>query len=138
MGALPEPSRLLGQVAEAGIPSVASLSTEFRKLRGVMAAEPARPDAPWSERLLKMTDGLIRIRPTGAVEGSSPAALAARIDQALKRADSAGALESWSLLPEPARRASDAFGAMLRRRAEAEGALKAISDDAVKTLSAGT
>ncbi len=137
-GAPAEPMQVLNGLAAGGAPSGAGLLADFRKLRAVLAVEPANVDAPWTERLLKLTDGLVRVRSTGAVEGSSPAAIAARIEQALQRGDAAAARAAWAQLPEPARRASEAFGAALKQRADADQAIKAITDDAIKALSAAT
>lgn len=137
-GASAEPMQVLNGLAAGGAPSGAGLLADFRKLRAVLAVEPANVDAPWTERLLKLTDGLVRVRSTGAVEGSSPAAITARIEQALQRGDAAAARGAWAQLPEPARRASEAFGAALKQRADADQAIKAITDDAIKALSAAT
>jgi uroporphyrinogen-III synthase len=137
-GASAEPMQVLNGLAAGGAPSGAGLLADFRKLRAVLAVEPANVDAPWTERLLKLTDGLVRVRSTGAVEGSSPAAITARIEQALQRGDAAAARAAWAQLPEPARRASEAFGAALKQRADADQAIKAITDDAIKALSAAT
>ncbi len=137
-GAAAEPMQVLNGLAAGGAPSGAGLLADFRKLRAVLAIEPANVDAPWTERLLKLTDGLVRVRSTGAVEGSSPAAITARIEQALQRGDVAAAQAAWAQLPEPARRASEAFGAALKLRADADRAIKAITDDAIKALSAAT
>lgn len=137
-GAAAEPMQVLNGLAVGGAPSGAALLADFRKLRAVLAVEPANVDAPWTERLLKLTDGLVRVRSTGAVEGSSPAAITARIEQALQRGDVAAARAAWVQLPEPARRASEAFGAALKQRADADQAIKAITDDAIKALSAAT
>lgn len=136
LGAAAEPMRVLGAMAAGGAPAMATISAEFRKLRPVFAAEPASPDAPWSERLLKLTDGLVRVRSTGAVQGASPAAVASRIDQALQRGDSAAAAAAFADLPEPARRAGEAWIVAVRERASADQAVKTITDDAIKALSA--
>ena len=137
-GAAAEPMQVLNRLAAGGAPSGAGLLADFRKLRAVLAVEPANVDAPWTERLLKLTDGLVRVRSTGAVEGSSPAAITARIEQSLQRGDAAAAQVAWAQLPEPARRASEAFGAALKQRVDADQAIKAITDDAIKALSAAT
>lgn len=137
-GASAESMQVLNGLAAGGAPSGAGLLADFRKLRAVLAVEPANVDAPWTERLLKLTDGLVRVRSTGTVEGSSPAAITARIEQALQRGDVAAAQAAWAQLPEPARRASEAFGAALKQRADADRAIKAITDDAIKALSAAT
>lgn len=136
LGAAAEPMGVLTPMAAAGAPALAAITAEFRKLRPVFAAEPASPDAPLSERLLRLTDGLVRVRSTGAVQGASPAAIASRIDQALQRGDSAAAVSAFADLPEPARRAGEAWIATLRQRASADQAIKTITDDAIAALSA--
>ncbi|MGL4437939.1 MAG: uroporphyrinogen-III synthase [Bosea sp. (in: a-proteobacteria)] len=136
LGATAEPLRVLGPMATSGAPAMTVINAEFRKLRPVFVAEPASPDAPWSERLLKLTDGLVRVRSTGAVQGASPAAVASRIDQALQRGDVGAAATAFAELPEPARRAGEAWMATLSQRANADQAIKTITDDAIKALSA--
>lgn len=135
LGAPAEPLATLKSFASRSAPTLAELITGFRSLRGVFAAEPADPDAPWYERLLRMTDGLVRVRSTGAVEGTSPPAVTARMDQALQRGDIAAAIEAFGTLPEPARRAGEAWIAAARQRASADRAIRTISDDAIKALS---
>jgi hypothetical protein len=135
LGAPAEPMAALQPLAAAGAPALQPLIAEFRTLRPVMATEPASADASWYERMLRMTDGLVRVRSTGAVEGSSPAAVTARIDQALQRGDSAAAAAAWAQLPEPARRASEAWVGRVRVRASAEQAIRTITESAIKALS---
>jgi uroporphyrinogen-III synthase len=135
MGAPPEALAALSQAAAGGAPTMRALAVEFRKVRPALVAEPASGDAPWYERLLRLTDGLVRVRSTGAAEGTTPPALAARIDQALQRGDAAAAEAAFQFLPEPARRAGEGFAAPLRRRAALDRAVKTISDDAVRALS---
>jgi hypothetical protein len=125
----------LQPLAAAGAPALQPLLAEFRTLRAALAIEPASADSPWYERMLRMTDGLVRVRSTGAVEGSSPVAVTARIDQALQRGDSAAAAAAWAQLPEPARRASEAWIRQVRQRAGAEQAIRTITDSAIKALS---
>jgi hypothetical protein len=135
LGAAAEPMAALQPLAAAGAPALQPLLAEFRTLRAALAIEPASADSPWYERMLRMTDGLVRVRSTGAVEGSSPVAVTARIDQALQRGDSAAAAAAWAQLPEPARRASEAWIRQVRQRAGAEQAIRTITDSAIKALS---
>jgi uroporphyrinogen-III synthase len=135
LGLPPDALAALSQAAAGGAPTMQAIAAEFRKARPALVAEPASADAPWYERLLRLTDGLVRVRSTGAVEGTTPPALAARIDQALQRGDAAGAEAAYQLLPEPARRASESLSALLRRRAALDRAVRTISDDAVRALS---
>ncbi len=134
VGVSPERVRALEPLAAAGAPTIAALTAAFRQARAAMTVEPAGTQLSLTDRLLKLTDGLVRVRVTGAVEGATPSALAARMEQALQRGDAAGALALWEQLPEPGRRASEAFAAALRARATADGAARAIMDDAVRAL----
>jgi uroporphyrinogen-III synthase len=137
VGASPDALQRLAGAGAAGAPTITALTAAFRQSRAAMIVEPANTELSLTDRLLKLTDGLVRVRATGAVEGTSPAALAARIEQALQRGDAGAAAAAWAQLPEPGRRATEAFAAQLRARAGADDAARAIMDDAVKAL-AGT
>lgn len=136
LGVSAAPLQALAGIAEKGAPTIASLTAEFRRLRAAMVVETGAADPGWSERLLRMTDGLVRVRPVGEPQGSSPGAITARLEQALERGDAAAAAAAWAALPEPARRASESLNAALATRAGADQALKTILDDAIKALSA--
>jgi hypothetical protein len=137
IGASPEALRRLEGAAATGAPTAAALTAAFRQARPALIAETSGAELSFTDRLLRLTDGLIRVRATGAVEGTSPSALAARIEQALQRGDAGSALAAWAALPEPARRAAQGFGDQLRVRAEADAAARTIMDTAVTAL-AGT
>jgi uroporphyrinogen-III synthase len=127
----------LARLADGSAPSRDALLAAFRQARPKMLVDaPGGPDPSLSERLLKLTDGLVRVRATGSIGGVSPAALTARIDQALQRGEAAAARAAWAELPEPARRETAAFEALLSRRGEADAALRTVQDEAVAALAA--
>ena len=136
LGASGPAAAVLSEAAGRGVPTIAALTAEFRRLRAAMSVETAGSDPGWTERLLRLTDGLVRVRPVGEVQGSSPAAVAARIEQALARGDAAGAAAAWADLPEPARRATQPLDTALQARLRVEQALKTIMDEAVTALAA--
>lgn len=136
LGASGPAAAVLSEAAGRGVPTIAALTAEFRRLRAAMNVETAGSDPGWTERLLRLTDGLVRVRPVGEAQGSSPAAVAARIEQALARGDAAGAAAAWAELPEPARRATQPLDTALQARLRVEQALKTIMDEAVKALAA--
>jgi hypothetical protein len=134
LGADPAQVAALKTNASGGVPSQTTLQQAFRAIRGPIAAEPTQADAPLTERLLRLTDGLVRVRASGDAQGSSPAALAARIDQALDRGETAQALALWRQLPEPARRTSEAFARQLETRATVDASLASLSQSALAAL----
>ena len=138
LGASGPAAAVLSEAAGRGVPTIAALTAEFRRLRPAMSVETAGSDPSWTERLLRLTDGLVRVRPVGEVQGSSPAAVAARIEQALARGDAAGAAAAWAELPEPARRATQPLDTALQARLRVEQALKTIMDEAVRALAAAS
>lgn len=138
LGASGPAAAILVEAAGRGVPTIAALTAEFRRLRSAMSVETAGSDPSWTERLLRLTDGLVRVRPVGEAQGSSPAAVAARIEQALARGDTAGAAAAWAQLPEPARRATQPLDRALQARLRVEQALKTIMDEAVRALAAAS
>lgn len=138
LGASGPAAAVLSEAAGQGVPTIAALTAEFRRQRSAMSVETAGSDPSWTERLLRLTDGLVRVRPVGEAQGSSPAAVAARIEQALARGDTASAAAAWAQLPEPARRATQPLDTALQARLRVEQALKTIMDEAVKALAAAS
>ena len=124
----------LQAVAVQGAASRQALQAEFRLLRTTLEHDTATQSATLGERALKMLGGVVSVRPLGEQAGTSPAALTSRIDSGLSAGDFVAAATAWKQLPEPARRASEAFGTRLAARAAADIAIRQTGDEAVASL----
>ena len=135
--ALSAPADLLAIIAPmagGGVPTTAALLAQMRPLRPAMLEETAAVPQGLGDRLLRMTDGLVRVRAAGTQEGNTPVAIVSRIDAGLQRGNHIAAASAWASLPEPARRASAAFGASLQTRAAVDQAIARMADEAVAAL----
>lgn len=123
-------------VAEKGAASREALQAAFRRLRPTLEQDTAVQSTSLGDRFLKAMEGVVSIRPIGEQGGTSPMALAARLDRALANGDIMAAANAWKQLPEPARRASEGFGASLGARAAAQQAIRQVDDETIATLGA--
>ncbi|THV22383.1 COG4223 family protein [Peteryoungia ipomoeae] len=115
----------LSGIAKAGVPSRVDLSRDFAPVADdILAAihAPAEGES-WSDRLLSSARSLVKVRPIGNVEGDTPEALVARIEDKLKNGDVKGAHLEWQALPEAGKTASQAFAEKLDARIKAEEAV---------------
>jgi len=135
-----EPQRLsaIEPFAKAGAPSAGALAQEFKPIAQKIIAEARGPATGWSDRIGRMAEGIVTIRPVGEPGSNTVPSLVARIDDALARGALAEAAAAWDALPEPARRAQEDFGRRLKARAGAEDAARAISNQALAALDAAT
>jgi hypothetical protein len=67
----------------------------------------------------------IRVRPVGSVEGDTPEAVIARIEDKLNNGDLKGASRDWESLPESAKTAGQDFKTKLDQRLRVETAIGA-------------
>lgn len=108
--------------AATGIPTAGELSEQFTKVADSIAAtEISVPDdAGYGEKLWAAARGLVSTRPVGDVEGSDAAAVAARMEVAIKGSDFERALAEWQALPPSAKAVSQDFVASLKARNDVE------------------
>ncbi|MDJ1159786.1 hypothetical protein QNA08_16295 [Chelatococcus sp. SYSU_G07232] len=139
-----DPARLasLKATAATGVATTAGLARDFAPLAAQIAAEPApAAGAGLWDRLVASAARAFRVRPVddGSGQGpgaQGPAALVARIESALAKGDPAAALTAWRMLPEPARRASEAWGRRLEARVAVDEMAAALQNEAVQALGA--
>ncbi|MGL3607454.1 COG4223 family protein [Rhizobium sp. G187] len=112
----------LSATATAGLSSRADLAREFPDVAdNILAAVNAPAEGEgWSDRLLSSARSLVKVRPIGNVEGDTPDAIVARIENKLENGDLKGAHLEWQALPEVAKAASQDFAEKLDRRIKAE------------------
>lgn len=112
----------LTPLASAGVPSRSDLARDFNQVaEDILAAinQPATGEG-WSDRLLASARSLVKVRPVGNVEGETPEAIVARVENKLQNGDLKGAALEWDTLPEAGKQASSEFSTKLKNRIEAE------------------
>ncbi len=112
----------LTPLASAGVPSRSDLARGFNQVaEDILAAinQPATGEG-WTDRLLAGARSLVKVRPVGNVEGETPEAIVARVENKLQNGDLKGAALEWDTLPEAGKQASSDFATTLKNRIEAE------------------
>jgi hypothetical protein len=139
-GAQADPGRVtaIEPFAQQGAPTAAELAQSFEPLSAAMLRDERTASGDWTDRLLRMADKVVTIRPVNAPDSTSASGLVARIEQALARGDVGDAAKAWEALPEPARRMSEDWGRQAKARADADAAAQAIAADALSALNRTT
>src|SRR5262249_9831610 len=106
----------------------------FATLAPKLARDPEQPQGYFA-RLLASASRLVEVRPVGEVEGTSPGAVVARMEERLKRSDLAAALDEGAKLPEAAKFAAAHWLAAAMRGRDAERAVKNLLDAEMAALS---
>jgi hypothetical protein len=135
-----DPNRLeaLAPLAEKGAPTAAALARGFEPLAAQILREEQGGSDSWTDRLTRMAEKVVTVRPVDQPESTGVPALVARIRNALDRGAFEDAAAAWDMLPEPARRLSQDWGQQLKQRAAAQTAASAIATDAVAALNPST
>jgi hypothetical protein len=117
----------LAPLASAGVPSRTDLAREFSQVAEDILAVVNQSAAGegWTDRLLASARSLVKVRPVGNVEGDTPEAIVARVENKLQNGDLKGAALEWELLPGDAKQASSDFSTKLKNRIEAEESVSA-------------
>ncbi len=124
--------------AQQGAPTATELAQDFKPLGDRILQQERPADATWTDRLLRMADKVVTVRPVDAPDSAGVTGLVGKIEQALARGDVAAAVSAWDALPEPARRLSEEWGRQAKARAQADAAAQAIVSDAVAALNTRT
>lgn len=123
----------LREHAPTGVVSRADLVRQFEPVADDMIEAVHRPAGEQGivDRLLASASSVITVRPVGSVEGDSPEAIVARIENKLQNGDLKGAQIEWQALPEVARNAGASFKAELDQRILVEDGVGAIVSGAM-------
>jgi hypothetical protein len=124
--------------AQQGAPTPEALARSFEPVETAILRESRGPAEGWTDRLLRMADRVVTVRPVNEPGSTGVPALVARIRQALERGDVVEAAAAWDALPEPSRQLSEAWGRQVKAVAAAHQAARAISSDALATLNRTT
>ncbi|MFC1456119.1 hypothetical protein ACETIH_05165 [Microvirga arabica] len=135
-----DPARVapLEPFAQEGAPTPAELAQSFEPVETAILRESRGPAEGWTDRILRMADKVVTVRPVNEPDGSGVSASVTRIRQALERGEVVEAAAAWDALPEPARRVSEEWGRQVKAVADAHRAAQAISSDALATLNRTT
>lgn len=135
-GGAAEQLAALEAVAATGAPTRATLLAQMKSHRAMLERALVPADAGWQDRLAGLASRIVTIRPVGESADANPGTLVVRLESAIAADRNGDAAGLWGQLPEPARRASAAFGEALRKRAAADAAIAKIAQDAVAALGA--
>lgn len=121
--------------AAKGVPSRSDLIKRYPDAADQMLAVLNKPVAgqSLSDRLFKSAFSVIKVRPVGNVEGTSPEAIIARIGDKLQGSDLPGALKEWDTLPDNLKAAGQDYHAALEARVKVEALVAQALEHAVKT-----
>lgn len=128
--------RALEPFANSGAPTAPALSEEFKPLGQRIVAEARGRANDVTDRLWRMAEGVVAVRPLSDAGSTSTSGLVARIENALERSALQDATAAWDALPEPSRQASDPWGRKLKARVAADGAARTIAAEALGSLDA--
>jgi hypothetical protein len=137
-GTDPEKLKALEPFADKGAPTASAMLDGFEPLEAQILRDERAASGEWSDRLLRMMDKVVTVRPVNEPGATGVSATLARIRQALAQGDMGGAAAAWASLPEPARRISEEWGRQITALAGARQASREISDESLATLNRST
>ncbi|MCK8781301.1 hypothetical protein M0654_15060 [Rhizobium sp. NTR19] len=112
----------LRDFATSGVPSRDDLQREFSAAADAMLEASAQPDPDQgvASRLFSSAMSVVKVRRVGDVEGDTPDAAVARMEDAVRKGDLQAAAREWDKLPEPAKAASQEYKKKLDARLQVE------------------
>jgi hypothetical protein len=124
--------------AQSGAPTAAALRRDFAPVADRIRRDTQQAPASLGDRLWRMMDKVVTVRPIDETGTEGVPGGLARIDEALARGTLKEAAAAWDALPEPARRASEDFARRLKQRAAADEAARTLSAEALSGLEASS
>ena len=121
--------------AATGVASRAELLRKFGEVADTILSAIHQPDPNEGigQRLLSSALSVVKVRPVGNVEGTTPEAILARMEDKLQNGDLKGASLEWESLPEQGKAVSTEYVSTLKTRIEIE----TVVGDALATVVAG-
>lgn len=112
----------LQSFAATGVPSRSELMQKFPDVANAMLSAINQPDPNQGimERLTESAFSLVKVRPVGNIEGETPEAQIARMENKLRNGDLQGAALEWNGLPDASKTASADYKKSLDARIEVE------------------
>lgn len=130
--------KALEPFAEKGAPTASAMLERFEPLEAQILRDQRAASGEWSDRVLRMLDKVVTVRPVNEPGDTGVPATLARIRQALGWGDVGAAAAAWSSLPEPARRISEGWGQQAAALAAAQQASRDLSAEALAALNRST
>jgi hypothetical protein len=137
-GADAERLKALEPFAEKGAPTASAMLGSFEPLEAQILRDQRAASGEWSDRVLRMLDKVVTVRPVNEPDATGVPGTLARIRQALASGDMGGAAAAWASLPEPARRISEEWGRQATALAGAQQASRDLSAEALAALNRST
>jgi hypothetical protein len=121
--------------AATGVASRAELVRKFGDVADTILAAIHQPDPNEGigQRLLSSALSVVKVRPVGNVEGATPEAILARMEDKLQNGDLKGAALEWESLPEAGKAVSTEYVSLLKTRIDIE----ALVGDALAAVVSG-
>lgn len=126
----------LREHAAIGVAARSDLVRDFQPTADAILDAVHQPDGDQGifNRLMSSATSAIRVRPVGSIEGDTPEAVVARIENKLQNGDFKGAQIEWQALPEAGQAAAVEYKRKLDTRVTVEGLI----GDAVSGAITGT
>lgn len=123
----------LREHAAIGVAARSDLVRDFQPTADAILDAVHQPDGDQGifNRLMSSAASAIRVRPVGSIEGDTPEAVVARIENKLQNGDFKGAQIEWQTLPETGRAAAAEYKRKLDTRVTVEGLIGAVVSGAV-------
>ncbi|WP_243370104.1 COG4223 family protein [Microvirga solisilvae] len=137
-GAEPERLKALEPFAEKGAPTASAMLASFEPLEAQILRDQRTASGEWSDRMLRMLDKVVTVRPVNEPGDTGVPATLGRIRQALSWGDMGAVAAAWSSLPEPAQQISEAWGRQAVALAGAHQASQVLANDALSALNRST
>lgn len=137
-GASAERLAALEPFAQNGAPTATDLLNRYEPLEAAILRDERSASGEWSDRLLRMMDKVVTVRPVNEPGATGVPAALARIRQTLAQGDMGGAAAAWNSLPEPARRMSEEWGRQVTALAGAQQASRELSAESLAALNRST
>lgn len=123
----------LREHAAIGVASRSDLVRDFQPTADAILDAVRQPDGDQGifNRLMSSATSAIRVRPVGSIEGDTPEAVVARIENKLQNGDFKGAQIEWQTLPEAGQAAAADYKRKLDTRVTVEGLIGAAVSGAI-------
>ena len=130
----------LREHAAVGVSSRADLVRDYQTAADAIldAVHQPESDAGIFNRLMSSAASAIRVRPVGSIEGDTPEAVVARIENKLQNGDFKGAQIEWQTLPEKGQAAAVDYKRKLDERVSVEGLIGTVVSGALNGTATGT
>lgn len=137
-GTQPERLAALEPFAQKGAPTAPDLLKQFEPLEAAILRDERAASGEWSDRLLRMMDKVVTVRPVNEPGATGVPATLIRIRQSLGSGNVEEAAAAWNSLPEPARRMSEEWGRQVTALAAVQHASGELSAESLAALNRST